>query len=100
MPHTRQSIAKAMVDIRHSLTHQYSLPSSVRLTNDNLGAERFGKQYSDEYVISTLSLTQAVWKTAISMVRSNPEAVFDPQQPSRGIDRDTANRSVEPYWSA
>ena len=91
-----KSIGQIVVDIRHGLTHQCSLPPNVVLANSIEEAKLISASIPSKYIISTADLTQAVRETAMSIIEANPDREFDPTKTTRGKDRSTAHRIAWP----
>ena len=71
-------IIEKITQIRDGLAHQLSLPIDVKLINNNNDAQRLSTVEPNFYIISTVGFIDAVETTVETIIRENPDLIFDP----------------------
>lgn len=71
-------IAELLNQVRNALAHQLSLPTNVYLVNTRADAEEFSKKHPTRLFISTGEFVSAVESTVHQLVKSHPQAIWDP----------------------
>lgn len=87
---TEAGIGKKLKETRHSLSHQFSLPSDVVLVNSIVQVRGRRERNPGKYFIGTQEFAAAVRSTVDKIVESSGGAAFDPDP--RGTTRGVADR--------
>lgn len=88
-----EDLADKLTALRNGLTHEFSLPTDIRLANNKQDAQVLRALHPGACFVCTTEFVCAVEQTVGRIVTSNPSVAFDPRPPS-SVSRGAAERQL------